>query len=157
MGAEFTDFGEEFVQDLVITSGKTFDIALYADVDGPDGGTITDAVDVTDSSDVTLIESGAEPSGSAYARQQDAASGFTASLDGSNNVQIAGTTQTFDVSDSSQTVNAYMVVVNYQSDLVASDGSATDHAMYTAYLDQAYDLSQFSSTIDLNPVKLTLE
>jgi len=156
MGEVFTDHGEEFVQDLVINSGKTFEIALYADADGPNGGSITDAVDAVDSSDVTIIESGSEPSGAAYARQQDAASNFTASLDGSNNVKITGTSQTFDVSDSSQTVNAYMVIVPYQSDLVTSDGSVTDHAMYTAFLDQDYNLSQFSSTVDFDPAELTL-
>jgi len=158
MAKVFGDHGEEFVQDLVINSGKTFDIALYADADGPNGGNIADAVSVSESDDVSVIESGSEPSGSAYNRQQDAASNFSASLDSNNDVKITGTTQTYDVSDSSQSVNAYMIIVPFASDLVSSDGgAATDHLMYTAFLDQEYDLSQFDNTVDFDPAELTLD
>jgi len=136
--------GEEFMQDLVINSGETFDIGLYNDS--------TDSLsDTSDVSDITT-----EPAGSAYSRQSEAATDFTASLV-TDDIQIAGTTQTFDVSDSSQTVDSVFVVVNYASDIVSSDGgTATDHLFYTNALDQSYDLSQFSSTVDLDPTKLTL-
>jgi len=132
------------MQDLVINSGDTFDIGLYNDS--------TDSLsDTSDVGDITT-----EPAGSAYARQSDAATDFTASLSGGD-IQIAGTTQTFDVSDSSQTVDSVFVVVNYASDVVSSDGgTATDHLYYTNALDQSYDLSQFDSTVDLDPTKLTL-
>jgi len=132
------------MQDLVINSGETFDIGLYNDS--------TDSLsDTSDVSDITT-----EPAGSAYSRQSEAATDFTASLV-SDDIQIAGTTQTFDVSDSSQTVDSVFVVVNYASDIVSSDGgTATDHLFYTNALDQSYDLSQFSSTVDLDPTKLTL-
>jgi len=143
VNTELHQHGEEFMQDLVISSGKTFQIGLYNDS--------TDTL--SDTSDVADITT--EPSGSAYSRQSDAASGFTASLSGGD-IQIAGNTQTFDVSDSSQTVDSVFVVVNYQSDVVTSDGSATDHLYYTNALDQSYDLSQFDSTVDLDPTKLTL-
>lgn len=136
--------GEEFVMDLVINSGKTFDIGLYNDA--------TDAL--SDSSDVGAITT--EPAGTAYARQSDLAGNFTASLV-SGDVQIAGETNTFDVSDSTQTVDSVFVVVNFASDLVSADGTtATDHLFYTNALDQSYDLSQFDSTVDLDPTKLTL-
>lgn len=131
------------MQDLVISSGKTFDIGLYNDS--------TDSL--SDTSDVADITT--EPAGSAYSRQSDAATDFTASLSGGD-IQIAGTTQTFDVSDSTQTVDSVFVVVNFTSDIVSSDGSATDHLYYTNALDQSYDLSQFDSTVDLDPTKLTL-
>jgi len=135
--------GEEFMQDLVISSGKTFDIGLYNDS--------TDALgESADLSDITT-----EPAGAAYARQSDAASGFTATSS-SGNIQIAGTTQTFDVSDSTQTVDSVFVVVPYTSDVVTSDGGETDHLYFTNALDQSYDLSQFDSTVDLDPTKLTL-
>jgi len=132
------------MQDLVINSGETFDIGLYNDS--------TDSLsDTSDVSDITT-----EPAGSAYSRQSEAATDFTASLV-TDDIQIAGTTQTFDVSDSSQTVDSVFVVVNYASDIVSSDGgTATDHLFYTNALDQSYDLSQFSSTVDLDPTKLTL-
>jgi hypothetical protein len=136
--------GEEFMQDLVIGSGKTFDITLYNDS--------TDALG--DTSDLGAITT--EPAGASYSRQGDAASGFTASLS-SGDVQISGTTVTFDVSDSSQTVDSVAVIVNFASDLVSSDGgTSTDHLFYTNALDQDYDLGQFDSTIDLDPTKLTI-
>lgn len=135
--------GEEYIQDLVIASGDTAIIGLYNDS--------TDALgESADLGDITT-----EPSGSAYARQNDALSGFTPSQQ-SGNVQIAGTTQTFDVSDSTQTVDSVFVAINFQSDLVSADGSPTDHLIYTNALDQSYDLSQFDSTVDLDPTKLTL-
>lgn len=135
--------GEEFMQDLVVSSGKTFQISLYNDS--------TDALgESADIGDITT-----EPTGSAFARQSDAASGFSVSSV-SGNIQISGTTQTFDVSDSTQTVDSVFVIVNYQSDVVSADGSATDHLYYTNALDQSYDLSQFDSTVDLDPTKLTL-
>jgi len=135
--------GEEYMQDLVIASGDTVDIGLYNDS--------TDALgESADIGDITT-----EPAGSAYARQSDALSGFTASSV-SGNIQIAGTTQTFDVSDSTQTVDSVFVVIPFQSDVVSSDGSVTDHLFFTNALDQSYDLSQFDSTVDLDPTKLTL-
>lgn len=153
MSSLFTDFGEEWVQDLVINSGKTFTIGLYADADGPTPPATTD--DIVESSDIGDIST--EPSGASYAAQTDATADFTASLDGSNNVSITGSTLTFDVSDSSETVNAYYITVPYTSDLVASDGSETEHLIGTGYLNQEYDLSQFSTTVDLDPATLTLQ
>lgn len=152
MASVFTDYGEEWVQDLVINSGKTFTIGLYADDSGP--GTPATTNTITDSSDIADITT--EPSGGSYAAQTDASSNFTASLDGSNNVSITGSTLTYDVSDSSEDVNAYYMVVNFTSDLIGSDGAATDHLMATGYLDQTYDLSQFDTTVDLDPATLTL-
>lgn len=143
VNTELHQHGEEYMQDLVINSGDTYDIGLYNDS--------TDSLsDTSDVGDITT-----EPAGSAYSRQSDAATDFTASLSGGD-VQIAGTTQTFDVSDSTQTVDSVFVVVNFTSDLVSSDGSATDHLFFTNALDQSYDLSQFDSTVDLDPTKLTL-
>jgi len=117
-----TDFGEEFTQDLVVNSGETIDYGLYLDTDGP--GTPTAGDDVVDGSDLGTITT--EPSGSNFSRQSVSASNLSASLDGSNNVVLSTPTLTFDVSDSTQNVNAVFAVVNYQSDLVASDGSQTD-------------------------------
>ncbi len=153
MASVFTDYGEEWVQDLVINSGKTFTIGLYADADGP--GTPASTDDITDSSDIGAITT--EPAGSNYSAQDDAANNFTAGLDDSNNVSITGSTLTYDVSDSSADVNAYYITVTYASDLVGSDGgTSTEHLIGTAFLDQTYDLSQFDTTVDLDPAELTL-
>ena len=143
VNTELHQHGEEFMQDLVVSSGKTFSIGLYNDS--------TDSL--TDTSDVEDITT--EPAGAAYSRQSDAASGYSVSLS-SGDVQIAGTTQTFDVSDSTQNVDSVFVVVPYTSDVIECDGAETDHLYYTNALDQSYDLSQFDSTVDLDPTKLTL-
>ena len=143
VNTELHQHGEEFMQDLVVNSGLTFTIGLYNDA--------TDSL--TDTSDVEDITT--EPTGAAYARQSDAASGYSVSLSGGD-VQIAGSSQTFDVSDSSQEVDSVFVVVSYTSEVIESDGSDTDHLFYTNSLDQSYDLSQFDSTIDIDPTKLTL-
>jgi len=132
------------MQDLFISSGVTVNIGLYNDS--------TDSL--TDTSDVGDITT--EPAGAAYSRQSDAATDFAASLV-SGDVQIAGASNTFDVSDSTQTVDSVFTVISFDSDLVSSDGGTdTDHLIFTNALDQSYDLSQFDSTIDLDPVKLTL-
>lgn len=152
MATVFTDFGEEWVQDLIINSGKTFNIGLYADADGP--GTPGTTNDIDDGSDIGDITT--EPTGTGYTAQTDATSNFTAELNGSNNVSIVGSTLTFDVSDSSEDVNAYYVTVDFTSDLVASDGADTEHLIGTGYLNQLYDLNQFDTTVDLDPATLTL-
>lgn len=140
---ELHDHGEEFMQDLVIDSGKTFEIGLYND----------DTDSLNDDSDIGDITT--EPEGSAYSRQSDDATDFSASLEGGD-VRIEGTTQTFDVSDSDQDVDSVFVIVNFESDTVSDDSGAEDHLFYTNALDQTYELSQFDSTVDLDPTKLTL-
>lgn len=144
VNTELHQHGEEFMQDLFIDSGVTVSIGLYNDS--------TDSLsDTSDVGDITT-----EPSGSAYSRQSDAAGDFTASLE-SGDVQIEGATNTFDVSDSSQDVDSVFTVISFDSDLVSSDdGTDTEHLIFTNALDQTYDLDQFDSTIDLDPVKLTL-
>lgn len=144
VNTELHQHGEEFMQEQFIDSGFTVSIGLYNDT--------TDAL--TDESDVGDITT--EPSGSAYARQEDLTGEFTASLVGGD-VQIAGESNTFDVSDSSQDVDSVFTVISFASDVVSSDGgTATEHLIFTNALDQSYDLSQFDSTVDLDPVKLTL-
>lgn len=152
MARVFSDYGEEWVQDLVTGSGKTFKIGLYADEDGP--GEPSNADDITDSSDIDDITT--EPSGGAYSAQEDDASNFSPELDGDDNVRIIGSSLQYDVSDSDEGVNAYYVSVEFESDLVGDDSSETEHLMFTAYLDQRYDLEQFDSTVELEPAKLTL-
>lgn len=144
VNTELHQHGEEFMQDLFINSGVTVSIGLYNDT--------TDSL--TDTSDVGDITT--EPSGAAYSRQSDAATDFSATLV-SGDVQIAGTSNTFDVSDSTQDVDSVFTVISFDSDLVSSDaGIDTEHLIFTNALDQTYDLSQFNSTVDLDPVKLTL-
>jgi len=62
----------------------------------------------------------------------------------------------FDVSDSNATVDAAFVVVNFQSDSVAGDGSATDNLIAAGDLSQSRDLSSVD-TLNIPAGDLTIE
>jgi len=142
MAVNLHDFGEEFMQDLVTTSSETFDVGLYNDS--------TDSL--SESSDVSDITT--EPTGSNYSRQSQSASGITVDLSGSD-AKTDFPTQTFDTSDSSQTVDSYFVVVNFDSDEAGDEGTASDHIYFTGSLSQSRDLSQID-TLDVDNVGGTL-
>ena len=150
--------GEEFMMDLVfradtISKPSTVSVGLYHD--GEVSGDTTNGDDLTDSSDVGDITT--EPSGSAYSRLSASldTTDFTNSFT-SGNWATEFKTLSFDVSDSSQTVDAYFVVVNYKSD-TKSDSSAQDHLFWTDTLDKAYDLSNISDTGNLTDGSLNLD
>lgn len=125
-----------------------------------DLGSITLKVGVYDDSTDTLSETSTlsdittEPSGASYARQSSAVTSKQISGDfGIDN----DSKLSFDVSDSSQTVDHGFYVVNFQSDTVSGDGSATDHLVAVGPLDQSRDLSQID-TLDFaaNDVQATV-
>lgn len=149
MTVSLHDTGEEYILDVVMDGTETrvtsVTIGLYNDG--------TDAL--TDSSDVGDITT--EPTGSAYARQ-------TVTLDATDvtNSDVSGdwesefVQQTFDVSDSSQDVDAYFVVVNFDSDDAGDAGTATDHLFFTGTLDQSYNLGQIDTfNLDSAGVSIT--
>jgi hypothetical protein len=123
-----TDIGEEWYSENDI-GGFSITVGLYNDA--------TDALG--DGSTLSSITT--EPSGGAYARQSSAVT--TAQISGNFGIDN-DTTITFDTSDSSQTVDAAFIVVNFQSDTVAGDGSATDHLVAAGDLSQSRDLSSVS-------------
>lgn len=134
MTTQLHDTGEEFVIDTLfrqdtITRPGGLDVGLYNDS--------TDSLSDTD--DIGDIST--EPSGGAYGRQTATLDGgdFTQSDNASNNWQVVITDQTFDTSNSSQSVDAYFVIVSFQAD-DTGDGSTTDHLFFTGDLDQTYDL-----------------
>lgn len=123
-----TDWGEEWYTDNS-TDGATFTVGLYNDS--------TDAAGETfDVGDVTT-----EPAGSAYARQSSTVT--TAAQSGDYGPETDNQLQ-FDTSDSTQTVTAAFIIVNFQSSR-AGDGSATDHIVAVAALSQSRDLSNIDS------------
>lgn len=137
MTTQLHDTGEEAILDDFfegsLTKPASVDIGLYNDG--------TDAL--TDSSDVGNITT--EPAGSAYARQSAAfgTTDFTNQDNGGDWESIIAD-QTFDTSDSTASVDAYFIVINFQSD-DTGDTSATDHLLFTGSLDQSYDLSNIDS------------
>ena len=128
MSAVLTNIGEEW-NAKNSGEGATLSVGLYNDS--------TDAAgDTTDLSDLT-----SEPSGSAYARQSDS---FTADTQNSNWGPVTSSQLTFDVSDSSQTVDAYFITATFTS-TEAGDGGDTEHIIATGLLSQSRDLSQIDT------------
>jgi len=135
MTTQVHDTGEEFaVKDLfridLLTKPASVSIGLYNDA--------TDALsDTSDIGDITT-----EPTGGSFSRQSASfdSADFTVQDNANGNFEAVIADQTFDTSDSSQDVDAYFVVVNFQSS-DTGDTSANDHLYFTGPLDQTYDLN----------------
>lgn len=124
-----TNIGEEWFVEAAL-NGESVDVGLF--------NNSTDSLsDTSTLSDITT-----EPGGGAYSRQSTAVSTLAIGSDFGfdNDSQLQ-----FDVSDSSNTVDHVFVVVNFQSDGVAGDGSATDHLVGIAALTQSRDISGLST------------
>jgi len=136
MASVFTDYGEEWVQRAATQdiSVATVSVGLYND--STDG--------LGDSNDIGDIST--EPTGSAYSRQDATMpDDITYNQDGSTNLNIDVADQTFDISDSTATVDYWFVVVSFQASVVSSDGGATTHLIAAGPLSQSYDLSAVPS------------
>jgi hypothetical protein len=127
MAALLTDLGEEWTLETAL-EGASISVGLYNDS--------TDAIsDANDLADITT-----EPSGAAYSRQST-----TLTMTDGGDWQVETSAQvSFDTSDSSQNVDSYFLVANFQAD-DTGDGSATDHLIATGALSQSRDLSQIDT------------
>lgn len=139
----YHDTGEEFAHKAtyrtdLLTRPASVDILLYNDA--------TDSL--TDSSDVGAITT--EPAGPAYSRQTVSLDSTDVSLSQSGGDLRAEAAVSFDTSDSSQTIDAFAVVVSFQSDVVNNESSANDHLLTSAGVGQTIDLSSGNDTVDLN-------
>lgn len=135
-----TDIGEEWYSEENV-DGASVTVGLYLDNGGDalgDGSTLADI--------------STEPTGGSYARQTST----TATAQISGNFGIDNDTQlSFDTSDSTQTVDAAFIIVNFQSDTVAGDGAATDHLVAAGDLSQERDLSSVT-TLNVNAGELSV-
>jgi len=108
---------------------------------------------VENNTNMSLIQI-SEPTGGSYARQSSTVTTLQIGSDFGfdNDSQLS-----FDVSDSSQTVDHAAFIVNFQSDTVAGDGSANDNLIGYAALSQSRDLSQIDTlNIPAGDLELTL-
>jgi len=137
MAEVLTDIGEEFILDAYKNSGATLIIGLYADADGPDGGSITGAVSIGDGDDLAAVTS--EPSGS-YSRVNEDIANTTIDLSGAD-AEIDIPQQDITVTDATETVNAYFVGINFDSDEAGDGGSPVDHLIHTGFLSSSRDLT----------------
>jgi hypothetical protein len=126
MAEVLTDLGEEYIIDLLV--GTTLDIGLYDD-------STSLAADTDDLADITATE----PSNGNYARMPvTIGSGDVSKIGGNYGFTVS---VSFDVTNTTGSVDASFAVVNFQADETA-DGAATDHLFGTALLSQTRDLSQ---------------
>ena len=119
-----TDLGEEYTLETAL-EGVNVTIGLYDDS--------TDAIgDTNDIADITT-----EPSDGNYARQTD-----TLTLVDESGDWAAETSSqaSFDVTDTTGTVDSYFVIANFQAD-DTGDSASNDHLICTGALSQSYDLS----------------
>jgi len=122
-----------FRQDT-ITREDTIEVLLYDDS--------TD--ELTDSSDVGDITT--EPTDGDYARQTFTLDDTDVTLSEEDGQIRAEATVTFDVTDTTGTVDATQTVVDFQSDVVNDESDANPHFLYSATLDfGSADLSQFDN------------
>lgn len=121
--------GETFVLNNDM-SAATYELGLYND----------SSDNLSDSASYSAITT--EPSGSAYATQTASA---TVSLNGSNNGQVDIDLVTFDVSDSSQTVDSVYIRDNSSGDLIAANA-----------LGSSYDLSNEGGKLEVDSAGFTL-
>lgn len=137
-----TNIGEEWYTENNV-NGATVIVGLYEDS--------TDQLGETSVlSDITT-----EPGGSNYARQSSAVT----TLQISGNFGFDNDSQlSFDTSDSSQTVDAAFVVVNFQSDTVAGDAGANDHLVAAGDLSQSRNLSDIDTlNIAAGDLEITID
>lgn len=135
-----TNVGEEYFYENN-ANGETVKVGLYDDS--------TDAL----GEGATLTSITTEPSGASYSRQSDTVTTRNASgsfgIDNDNKIS-------FDTSDSSQTVDAAFVVINFQSDTVAGDTAAADNLVAAGDLSQSRNLSDID-TFDISAGDLNIQ
>lgn len=125
-----TDLGEEW------TVKNNLDTATVA------VGLYNDSADaISDTDDVAAITS--EPSDGNYVRQT--AVNVSASDIGGDWGIDNDNTITFDMTDTTGTVDSYFFVVNFDADDTNDGGTATDHLVLTGALSQSYDLSNLDT------------
>ena len=131
--------GEEWAHKLAfrtdeIVRNTTVEVLLYDDsVDNLD--------DTSDVGDITT-----EPTDGNYTRQTFELDSADVELSIVNDQLRAETTVTFDVTDTTGTVDATQTIVEFQSDIVNAETEANPHFLYSATLDfGSADLSQFDN------------
>lgn len=148
MATQLHQTGEQFIQEYTFIDGVSkpanVQVGLYHDAtdtlnDGDDYGAIT-----------------SEPGSGNYG-QQDVpfdTNGFNVTLDSGDYQAETSGSVTFDVTNTTENVDAYFVIVNYDD----GSGSAADHLFWTGDLSQEYDLSNLDQLeIDAGGVALALD
>lgn len=145
MARLLTALGEEYVYTTDV-DGVTLTVGLYNDsVDSIDDG--------TDYPDIST-----EPSNSNYSAVDDT---FSVRNPTGTDITLSNDSDiSFDFSDqtSSHNVDSYYVSVSFQSTVYLSDGSPTEHLVWTGPLAQTRDIGSIDTiNIDATNIELELE
>lgn len=147
MATQLHQTGEQFYQEYTFTDGVTkpanVSVGLYHDA--------TDTL--ADSDDYSAITS--EPGSGNYAQQDVAfdSTGFSVTLTSGDQQAETDSAVTFDVTNTTENVDAYFVLVNFDD----GSGTAADHLFWTGDLSQEYDLSNLDQLqIDAGGVGIAL-
>jgi hypothetical protein len=138
----YTNVGEEWAQkfiyrqDTLGTRDTTLEILLYDD----------SSDSLSDSSDIGDVTT--EPTSGNYARQ-------TVNLDSSDlsisltngDIRLQGTV-TFDVTNTTESIDAFGGVISFQSDIVNAEGSQNAHLIFTADIGTS-NLSNFTGNFEV--------
>jgi hypothetical protein len=140
----YSDFGEEWAQKLafrsdLITRDLTVEVVLFNDaVDQTD--------DTSDAPDITT-----EPTTGNYSRQTFSLDGPDVAISSQSGDIRAEATVTFDLANTTDTVDSSAAIVDFQSDVVNSETTQNPHLLFAASLDiGSVDLSNFTS-IEVTP------
>lgn len=141
----YHDTGEEWAQKLayrqdLITRNASVDVLLYDD-------STDDLADADDVGDV-----GTEPTDGNYARQSVDLDSSDVTLEQSDGDVEAAFAVTFDLTDTTGSVDARAVVANFQSDVVNSESSENDHLLDSGGFGGSVDLD----TLESLDVEITL-
>jgi hypothetical protein len=140
----YGNFGEEWAQKLafrsdLITRDLTVEVVLFNDaVDQTD--------DTSDAPDITT-----EPTTGNYTRQTFSLDGPDVAISSQSGDIRAEATVTFDLANTTDTVDSSAAIVDFQSDVVNSETTQNPHLLFAASLDiGSVDLSNFTS-IEVTP------
>lgn len=128
MASILTDLGEEWMIKNNLDTASV-DVGLYND----------SSDSVSDEDDLSLSS---EPSDGNYTRQTGVAVSAS-DISGDWGIDNDGVI-TFDVSNTTGTVDSYFFVANFEAE-DTTDSSATDHLVLTGSLSQSYDLSNLDT------------
>lgn len=138
MAKILVNIGEEFIIKFCFTDEvsrpSSIDMGLYEDA--------TDQISDTD--DLSAITT--EPTGASYSRQSVSFGNTEMSSNDNTNGdwEVQFVDQTFDTSDSTQSVDSYFIVINFQSE-DTGDSASQDHLFLTGALSQTFDLSNLDN------------
>jgi len=129
-----------------ITRPGSVDILIYNDT--------TDAI--TDGDNLTDIST--EPGGASFSRQSVSldSGDVTVQENGNGNVEFVLADVTFDVSDSSQTVDAWGIIADFDATLL-SEGNNGDNVIATGSLDQSRDLSNEGGDLAVSSITVAFD